>query len=339
MSERTYSQVNTGISVREASFLSPSQFEQLLASDSSESREVLLQGTPYALDGQEIKDPEAIESRLMAALLVEYQWAFEATPQSDLVSLFTLKYTYHNLKVYLKNKATERTLGHLLIPIGPYSLDVLEHLVATFSAEYCPNFMAEEVAATWQEYQDYQDLRVLEIGMDLAYFKHLKILGESLDHPILKQLVDVTIDFYNAITVKRALDQQKPHSFMHQLLSDEGSLSAHQVIDLLESGQWLTWFYQVNPLDYDLALDTYEEKMRTGQLKTVELEYLESLVKFSLLDAGRFEVDGPLPLVRYLYGKELEVTNLRLVLSGLDNGFPPADIKERMRPIYGQTDL
>ena len=54
-----------------------------------------------------------------------------------------------------------RKLGHLLIPIGPYSLDVLEHLVATFSAEHCPAFMAEEVAATWQEFQDYQDLRCL----------------------------------------------------------------------------------------------------------------------------------------------------------------------------------
>ena len=29
MSERTYSQVNTGISVREASFLSPAQFDAL----------------------------------------------------------------------------------------------------------------------------------------------------------------------------------------------------------------------------------------------------------------------------------------------------------------------
>ena len=119
MSERTYSQVNTGISVREASFVSPSQFEQLLASPSSESREGLLQGTPYALDSHEIKDLAALEERLMAALLAEYQWAFEVSPQSDLVSLFTLKYTYHNLKVYLKNKATERKLGHLLIPIGP----------------------------------------------------------------------------------------------------------------------------------------------------------------------------------------------------------------------------
>ena len=119
--------------------------------------------------------------------------------------------------------------------------------------------------------------------MDLAYFKHLRYLGDSLDHPILKQLVDVTIDFYNAITVKRALDQQKPHSFMHQLLSDEGSLSAHQVIDLLESGQWLTWFYQVNPLDYDLALETYEEKMRNRSTQDHRVGVSRSLVKFSLL--------------------------------------------------------
>ncbi len=32
--------------------------------------------------------------------------------------------------------------------------------------------------------------------------------------------------------------------------------------------------YQVNPL-VTIALETYEGKMRTGQLKTVELEYLE----------------------------------------------------------------
>ena len=61
MSERTYSQVNTGISVREASFVSPSQFEQLLASPSGGSREALLQGTTYALDSHEITDYDALD--------------------------------------------------------------------------------------------------------------------------------------------------------------------------------------------------------------------------------------------------------------------------------------
>ena len=39
----------------------------------------------------------------MVALLAEYQWAFEVTPQSDLVSLH-LEIHYHNLKVYLKTR-------------------------------------------------------------------------------------------------------------------------------------------------------------------------------------------------------------------------------------------
>ncbi len=75
--------------------------------------EGLLQGTPYALDSHEIKVCLASEERLMTALLAEYQWAFEPL-QSDLVNLFTLK--YHNLKVYLKNKATERKLRGICDP-------------------------------------------------------------------------------------------------------------------------------------------------------------------------------------------------------------------------------
>ena len=65
------------------------------------------------------------------------------------------------------------------MPVGTYSLEVLEHLVMAFSAEYCPDFMLDEVLATWQEYQDYQDVRVLEIGMDMAYFQHLKRLTQK----------------------------------------------------------------------------------------------------------------------------------------------------------------
>ena len=55
MSERTYSQVNTGISVREASFLSPAQFDALLNSSDAEARANLLQGTAYALEADQLR--------------------------------------------------------------------------------------------------------------------------------------------------------------------------------------------------------------------------------------------------------------------------------------------
>ncbi len=131
--------------------------------------------------------------------------------------------------------------------------------------------------------------------MDLLILKHLRYLGDSRSSD-LKQLVDVTIDFIRDYSCWALIT--KPYSFTPITSQMKGVLSAHQVIGPAGIGSVVD-LYQVNPLEYVLA-ETGEESMRTGQLKTVELEYLE-FVKFSLLDAGRFEVDGP--LVRYLYGK------------------------------------
>ena len=87
---------------------------------------------------------------------------------------------------------------------GPYSLAVLEQVAKTF-LQRTARVYGSRVAATWQEYVDYQDIRVLEIGMDLAYFDHLKRLAKDLGHPLLESLVTLTIDCYNVITVERAL--------------------------------------------------------------------------------------------------------------------------------------
>ena len=89
-------------------------------------------------------------------------------------------------------------------------------------------------------------------------------------------------------------------------------------------------------LAYDVELTQYEEQMRAGRVTAETVEYLEHVLKYRILEQASFEIDGPLPLARYLFGKELEVKNLRLVLTGLDNQLPIDKIKERMRPIYGQ---
>ena len=146
----------------------------------------------------------------------------------------------------------------------------------------------------------------------------------------------MTIDCYNVITVERALSLKKPNSFMKQLLSDAGTLSAREVIQCVEQGNLISWFQQVNPLPYDVELTRYEEQMRAGRVSAETVEYLEHVIKYRILEQASFEIDGPLPLARYLFGKELEVKNLRLVLTGLDNQLPIDKIKERMRPIYGQ---
>ncbi len=77
----------------------------------------------------------------MAALLAEYQWAF-GQPQSRPRLAFYLGVHLSQSQGLSKTQGDRAELG-ALVPIGPYSLSVLEHLVATFSAEHCPTFMAE----------------------------------------------------------------------------------------------------------------------------------------------------------------------------------------------------
>ncbi len=70
--------------------------------------------------------------------------------------------------------------------------------------------MVDEIAATWAEYQDYQDVRVLEIGMDLSPL--LKGWKSEFEDERLKQLVRLTIDF----TMQQRYSVPfvtKPHSF------------------------------------------------------------------------------------------------------------------------------
>ncbi|MDQ0223292.1 V-type ATPase subunit [Streptococcus moroccensis] len=336
MDASLFSQINTAISVREARMVTKEQFDQLLTADDRDRLVIALQDTDYQLDKETLADPNAIEDVLMKHLAEEYRFAFEETPVEEIVQLFALRYTYHNLKVLLKARATGQELNGLLLPIGRYSKDILDHLVTTLTSEVCPEVMVEEVAATWSDYQDYRDIRVLDIGMDMAYFKHLNALAEQIDVPELTAYVALTVDFYNVITVKRGLNLEKPRSFMRQLLSEDAMLKAREYLKLYEEGSLLSWFNQLYPNSMDPATKPYETRLAQSDISAVELEYLMDVLRFQVLDQGRFETQGPLPLARYIWGKELEVKNLRLILTGRSNELDSELLKERMRPVYGQ---
>lgn len=336
METNLYAQLNTSISVRDSRFLTKEQLDHLLTSKNDEGVSLILQATDYRLTKEELRDPNAVEDVLLRRLASEYDFAFEQSPYAEIVQIFALRYTYHNLKVLFKERASQDNLENLLIPIGRYPISSLRQLVSSLTSEQCPEIMQEEVAATWAEYLDYQDIRVLDIGMDLAYFKHLKYLVDRINHPILQQFIELSIDFYNVITVKRGLTLGKPRSFMRQLLSEEGQLKAREYLKLFHEETLLTWFNQIYPNSFDLASAPYEQELQSAQISALDLEFLADLLKFQLLEQGRFEVEGPLPLARYLWGKELEVKNLRLILTGRSSELDSELLRERMRPVYGQ---
>ncbi|MGT2887519.1 V-type ATPase subunit [Streptococcus didelphis] len=331
-----FSQINTSISIKEKEFISPQQFEKILKADDKAFLTHLLQTSPYHLTIEDIEDLDKLEACLMNHLVKVYAWAFEESPSPEIVDLFSLRYTYHNLKVLLKMRATKKDLQSLLIPIGRANLATLENFVTSLKSDNLPEILVSEIQEIWEEYHYYQDIRVIEIGADLAYFKHLKAIAKDLDDPTFEKAVSMIIDLYNFITIKRAHAMQKSQGFIKQLIYEDAVFSGHQFGIREVEADLKNWFNSIRTDEFGFETIPFSDKIDQATITIVELEYVRDYLIFQLFDKARYTVEGPYPLARFLLGKEFEVQNLRLILSALANQLPRNLIKERMRPIYGQ---
>ena len=324
MDTNLFSKINTTISVKENDFITEEKFQKIIQSKDTETLAFILEATPYHLSIDVLENPSQTETSLMTKLVNDYRWAYAESPNDKIVTLFALRYVYHNIKVLLKSKAAiKKDFSKLLIPIGIFDIESLKHLVSSLHSDTLPDFMVHEVESIWNEYETFNNIRVLDVGADLAYFKHLKLLSNELDE-VLSQVIVAMIDFYNIITVKRGLSQNKSH----------GDISAKEFIYIVENQEIFVWFNKINP-SLDSIFSTYELKMQDATISSSELEFLCDLLLYKTLDQGRYNVDGPLVLARYLLGCEFEVKNLRMIISALQNTIPYESIKERIRPHYG----
>ena len=73
----------------------------------------------------------------------------------------------------------------------------------------------------------------------------------------------------------------------------------------------------------------------TNEVDTQKLDKLVDELTYELIAEGLYQPFGPIPLLGYLFAKEKEVTNIRLILVGKDNQIEEQILRERMRPIYG----
>lgn len=334
MNTKDFSEINITISVKEQDFLTQETFHKLLQAESMNTIASLLAGSVYDLQMSDLECLETTENKLMTALTREYRWAFEESPDRDLVSIFALFYVYHNLKILLKAKMLGKDLSPLLIPIGSEGQDELAHLVQTLHSDVLESDIVEEIGAIWSMYLTYQNSYILEVGVDLAYFKHLKKLSLKLPR-LFQEIVVILIDFYNIISVKRAFNQGKTSNAIYQILSDEGSLPARSIIKMIENDELINWFQQLNGyIDEELLF--FEDKIRQSTISIVELEYLSDMFIAKYLENQIEELDGPIPLARYLLRREFEVKNLRLIISSHHNHIDIDRVAERMRPLYGR---
>eukprot|EP00831_Metopus_contortus_P064925 TRINITY_DN58053_c0_g1_i1.p1 TRINITY_DN58053_c0_g1~~TRINITY_DN58053_c0_g1_i1.p1 ORF type:complete len:331 (+),score=55.48 TRINITY_DN58053_c0_g1_i1:1051-2043(+) len=215
MQEIDYKGVNTVLRTYELQLLAEADYDRMLKAHSLKDALDVLKGTGYAFDEKEILANKNFEGFLMEHLAEIYHEFFTATPAEEVVELFALRYTYHNLKVLLKQRFSGEELEHLLIPIGKYSLASLKKLVETGEGSEEHPVLVEGVQHALHDFEEEQRIEAATIYMDTYYFKHLRSISDEIQHPSITKMVDGMIDLYNLSTLVRSLKQNKPRAFLH----------------------------------------------------------------------------------------------------------------------------
>lgn len=327
-----YKAINTLIRTYELKLLQTDDFERMLKADDLKATLDTLKATDYEFDQEELLQTKQFNEMLMAHLADVYRALYEAAPQPQLLDLFTLRYTYHNLKVLLKDLFLESNQETLLIPIGSLSVDQLKTLVSSGKNDNAHPLMVEAVRLTKEDFEERQLIEAVTVYMDTYYLRHLRAISDDLQNEDISAITDILIDLYNLTALVRSLNQGKPRSHLHALLSSSGTVSKQDLIDDSINGavSVLKKYYSSKVYGSKLEVVIEDNKINTLKLDKIMDELISEIVS-----EGIYQAFGPMPLLGYIYAKETEITNLRLLLVGKDNQIDETILRERMRTIYG----
>lgn len=321
MLDTNYASANTIIRIKEREFLTPEQWEQLLRADDLLQALNFLKNTVYStldVDFEKGLQQYQVDTYTQIATLID---------DTDVHNVFTLNYVYHNLKVIIKEKVMNMSLSHLLVPIGQYDVVDLKHFVQTGESHILPTVMTTHIESVLDNYRHYENIQAIDVMLDEAYFAHLLQTVKNINDDALFNLVQLWIDMFNITTILRLQKGVLSRSQLIMFLCHGGHLTVSELIDLAMTGQISEIINKLSsllPSSQQLAHDV----LASG------VEQLKDIVTHHHLQNAKYEAFGFLPLLAYVFYKEMEIKNLRLILTGKDNQMDNTLLRERMKPTY-----
>lgn len=328
--KNSYHTVNPIIRLKENELLTKDQFDQLIQANSFKKIAEILTPTVY---GKYLKEnfQYDFEQSLNQELVQTYEELIEIVPYPELVWLYTMRFTFHNLKIITKGEKIKENYDYLFIPDGFYTIEDLRSAIQTGESNILPKSLVQCIQEVREYFEESKILQGIDVIYDRYYYREQRRIAEQLhDEELLKEVVQ-SIDLLNITTTARCIIQKRTYAFMSTVVSSMGSLEKEELLAFAE--QPLSAF-----IDY-LKESKYGELLSSAltdqTIDFAKVNILKDNYSTESLQIAQTQAFGPLPLIAFLNGKDVEVTNLRLIIVGKRSGFSEEAIRERMRALYG----
>ncbi len=315
--------------------LDESTLSRMIDCDTPESAIKVLGETPYSASLMELKSPLDFDKAIEAELLRTYAEVETFVPDGGLAALLRLVYDAHNVKTLLKGQflaaGGEKRRLDLLTPLGNIDVDRLVTAVEGEDYWELPFGFGRAIPEALSVWENSRNALAVEKIIDGVYFDALLDAAVKLKMPRVENWVRARVDGENLKTLLRLsrLPQEKPAAatFLHS----GGTLPVNRLEPLMaepvENWGRLLAFADIGRLLLPFAED--------GNFSVLLVQYEKALDNFlsAVIGSCRFGAFEPGNVVRYLWAREIEAKNLRIILVSVANGVEKDVIRGLLRDV------
>ena len=323
MDRENFIQSSVRIRHAEKKLLTKQQLQRLADAKNLEDAIKLLNETSYSSELSKLDRPENYEQVLSEVLNKTYKEAMEISPEKSLVEILSCKYDYHNLKVLVKENILKEKFDSMYCMLDGNEIEAFRELALKNDEGLSKDF--KECLDFFETTKDPQDI-------DKKYFEKVLSLAEEFKLEMITEYFKAMIDFINLRTFIRCRKQNQVKETLEKVLIKGGDIETDKILDMFyEDIEILPIKLKAYKIGRVLS-KIVEEYKNTNSLNSFEKSMDDYLVE--IVRKAKSIHYGAEVIFSFLFAKELEIKNLRLILVGKVNGLSADFIKERLREVY-----
>jgi hypothetical protein len=327
MDRENFIQSSVRIRHAEKKLLTKQQLQRLADAKNLEDAIKLLNETSYSSELSKLDRPENYEQVLSEVLNKTYKEAMEISPEKSLVEILSCKYDYHNLKVLVKENILKEKFDSMYCMLDGNEIEAFRELALKNDEGLSKDF--KECLDFFETTKDPQDI---DIFIDKKYFEKVLSLAEGFKLEMITEYFKAMIDFINLRTFIRCRKQNQVKETLEKVLIKGGDVETDKILDMFyEDIEILPIKLKAYKIGRVLS-KIVEEYKNTNSLNSFEKSMDDYLVE--IVRKAKSIHYGAEVIFSFLFAKELEIKNLRLILVGKVNGLSADFIKERLREVY-----
>lgn len=331
------------IKMRAQSMITFERLEQILnAGDVNTATRLLAESGWPNMMGMSADQIEEVLNDRWAGLIREFSML---VPEDQVLELFQIPFDCHNAKTIIKSEGAGVDGTDLMSLAGRVHPEKLRQAYEENDFRFIPAALAKGMTEAKAVLAKTQNPQLADFVLDKACFGELRemvteveptvefssmLLDDEAGIPFMEYYCGLLIDRANLRTCVRCVRMGKNAEYLRSVLLDGGNVSADYLAKAAFGGEGLASMFIASPLQEAAVLGM--AAMKGGSMTKFEKECDDGLMRY--LANTRLMYFGAQLVVWYFAVEDRNITNIRMILTGLRSGIAPERLRERLRETY-----